>query len=167
MKTVCQNLQTCLEKNVFKFSMKLLTLIVDFSNYICKMSSTNWKFFFQKRRLLCFLFLIFSPSHNKNWWKALHVGHLVRGVWLEELVQLQLFKMRKVSECRKGIGLVSNFINFLGENENAIDFLIDFCILYKSDMKTFLRITFSYKLGCTLWLQLHSVSSYWMWQIRH
>ena len=77
-------------------------------------------------------------------------------------MQLQLFKMRKVSECRKGIGFVCNFINFFGEKENAIDFLIDFCIFYKSDMKTFLRITFSYKLGCTLWLQLHSISFYWM-----
>ena len=39
--------------------------------------------------------------------------------------------MRKVSECPKGIGLVSNFINFLGEKKNVIDFLLDFYILYK------------------------------------
>ena len=55
--------------------------------------------------------------------------------------------MRKVSECPKGIGLVSNFINFLGVKKNVIDFLLDFYILYKIDMKTFLRIMFSYKLG--------------------
>ena len=55
--------------------------------------------------------------------------------------------MRNVNECPKGIGLVSNFINFLGEMKNVIDFLIDFHIFYKSDIKTFLRIKFSYKLG--------------------
>ena len=43
--------------------------------------------------------------------------------------------MRKVNECPKGIGLVSNFINFLGEKEDVIDFLIDFYIFYKSDIK--------------------------------
>ena len=70
--------------------------------------------------------------------------------------------MRKVNECPKRIGLVSNFINFLGEKKNIIDFLIDFYIFYKSDNKTFLRIKFSYKLGFTLRLQLHSISFYWM-----
>ena len=55
--------------------------------------------------------------------------------------------MRKVNECPKGIGSVSNSTNFLGEKKNVIDFLIDFYIFYKSDMKTFLRIMFSYKLG--------------------
>ena len=63
-------------------------------------------------------------------------------------------------------GLVSNFINFLGEKKNVIDFLIDFYIFYKRDIKTFLTIKFSYKLGCTLRLQLHSISFYWMWQIQ-
>ena len=58
--------------------------------------------------------------------------------------------MRKVNECPKGIGLVSNFINFLGEMKNVIDLLMEFYILYKSDIKTFLRIKFSYKLDCTL-----------------
>ena len=51
--------------------------------------------------------------------------------------------MRKVNECPKGIGLVSNFIKFFGEKKNEIDFLIDFYILYESDIKTFLRIKFS------------------------
>ena len=51
--------------------------------------------------------------------------------------------MRKVNECPKGIGLVSNFINFLGETKNVIDLLMEFYILYKSDIKTFLRIKFS------------------------
>ena len=69
--------------------------------------------------------------------------------------------MRKVNECPKGIGLVSNFINFLGEKKNVIDFLIDFNIFYKSDIKTFLRIKFSYKLGYNLRLQLDSISFYW------
>ena len=70
--------------------------------------------------------------------------------------------MRKFIECPKGIGLESNFANFLGETKNLIDFLIDFYIFYKSDNKTFLRIKFSYKLGFTLRLQLHSISFYWM-----
>ena len=70
--------------------------------------------------------------------------------------------MRKVNKCPKGIGLVSNFTNFLGEKKNVIDFLIDFYVFYKSDIKTFLRIKFNYKLGCTLRLQLHSISFYWM-----
>ena len=70
--------------------------------------------------------------------------------------------MRKVNECPKRIGLVSNFMNFLGEKKNGIDFLIAFYILFKSDIKTFLRKKFSYKLGCTLRLQLHSISFYWM-----
>ena len=70
--------------------------------------------------------------------------------------------MRKVNECPNEIGLVSNFINILGEKKDVIDFLIDFFIFYKSDTKTFLRIKFSYKLGCTLRLQLHSISYYWM-----
>ena len=43
--------------------------------------------------------------------------------------------MRKVNECPKGIGLVSNFINFLGVKKNVIDILIDFNIFYKSDIK--------------------------------
>ena len=58
--------------------------------------------------------------------------------------------MRKVNKCPKGIGLVSNFINFLGEKKKVIDFLIDFYVFYKSDIKAFLRIKFNYKLGCTL-----------------
>ena len=70
--------------------------------------------------------------------------------------------MRKFIKCPKGIGLESNFVNFLGEKKNIIDFLIDFYIFYKSDNKTFLRIKFSYKLGFTLRLQLHSISFYWM-----
>ena len=70
--------------------------------------------------------------------------------------------MRKVNECPKGIGLVSNFINILGEKKNVIDFLIDFYIFYKSDIKTFLRIKFDYKLGYNLRLQLHSISFYWI-----
>ena len=70
--------------------------------------------------------------------------------------------MRKVNKCPKGIGLVSNFINFLGEKKNVIDFLIDFYVFYKSDIKTFLRIKFNYKLGCTLRLQLRTISFYWM-----
>ena len=36
--------------------------------------------------------------------------------------------MRKVNECPNGIGLVSNFINSLGEKKKVIDFLIDFYI---------------------------------------
>ena len=70
--------------------------------------------------------------------------------------------MRNVNECPKGIGLVSNLKNFLREKKNVIDFLTDFYIFNKSDIKTFLRIKFSYKLGCTLRLQLHSTSLYWM-----
>ena len=70
--------------------------------------------------------------------------------------------MRKVNECPKGIGLVSNFINFLGEKKDVINFLIDFYIFCKGDIKTFLRIKFSYKLGCTIRLQLHSITFYWM-----
>ena len=54
--------------------------------------------------------------------------------------------MRKVNECPKGIGLVSNFINILGEKKNVINFLIDFYIFYKSDIKIFLRIKFDCKL---------------------
>ena len=92
----------------------------------------------------------------------MNVGHLVSGARLKEFVQLQLFEMRKVNEFPKGIGLVSNFINFLGEMKNIIDFLIDFHIFYKSDIKTFLRIKFCYKLGCTLRLRLLSISFYWM-----
>ena len=63
--------------------------------------------------------------------------------------------MRKVNECAKGIGLVSNFIKFLGGMKNVIDFLIDFYIFYKSDIKTFPRIKFSHKIGYTPSLQLH------------
>ena len=63
--------------------------------------------------------------------------------------------MRKVNDCPKGIGLVSNFINFLDEKKNVIDFSKDFYIFYKSDIKTFQRIKFCYKLGCTLRVQLH------------
>ena len=48
--------------------------------------------------------------------------------------------MIKVNEFPKGIGLESNFINILGEKTNVIDFLIDFYIFYKSDIKTFLRL---------------------------
>ena len=90
------------------------------------------------------------------------MGHLVSGARLKEFVQLQLFEMRKVNEFPKGIGLVSNFINILGEKKNVIDFLLDFYTFDKSDIKTFLRIKFSYKLGCILRLQLHSISFYWM-----
>ena len=68
--------------------------------------------------------------------------------------------MRNVNGCPKGIGLVSNLIKFLGEKKNVIDFLIDFYIFCKSDIKTFPRIKFHYKLGCTLRLQLHSISFY-------
>ena len=50
--------------------------------------------------------------------------------------------MRKVYECPNGIGLVSNFINFLGEKKDVIDFLIDFYIFNKSDIKTFARVKF-------------------------
>ena len=50
--------------------------------------------------------------------------------------------MRKVKECPKGICLVSNFINFLEEKKKVIDFLVDFYIFYKNDIKTFLRIKF-------------------------
>ena len=57
--------------------------------------------------------------------------------------------MRNVNDCPKGIGLVSNFINVLGEKKNVNDFLINFYIFYKSDFKTFLRIKISYKLGRT------------------
>ena len=70
--------------------------------------------------------------------------------------------MRKVNECPSGIGLVSNFTNFLGEKKDVIDFLIAFYIFNKSDIKTFPRIKFSHKLGCTLSLQLHSISFCWM-----
>ena len=66
LKSVSPNLQTSLEKNLFKLSIKLLTWRLDFSNYIYKMSSQNWKFFPQKKRHLCFLLVIFSPRHNKN-----------------------------------------------------------------------------------------------------
>ena len=92
----------------------------------------------------------------------MNVGHSVRGARLEEFVQLLLFLMRNVNEFPKGIGLVSNFINILGEKKNVIDFLLDFYTFDKSDIKTFLRIKFSYKLGCILRLQLHSISFYWM-----
>ena len=77
-------------------------------------------------------------------------------------MQLQLFLTRKVNECPEGIGLVSNLTKILGEKKDVIDFLIDFYIFNKSDIKTFLRIHCSYKLGCTLRLQLHSISFYWM-----
>ena len=70
--------------------------------------------------------------------------------------------MRKVNECAKGIGLVINFVNYFGEKKNVIDFLIYFYIFNKSDNKTFQRIKFCHKLGCTLRLQLHSISFYWM-----
>ena len=70
--------------------------------------------------------------------------------------------MRKVNECPNGIALVSTFINFLGEKKDVIDFLIDFYIFGKGDIKTFLRVKFSYKLGCTIRQQLHSISFYWM-----
>ena len=70
--------------------------------------------------------------------------------------------MGNVNECPKGIGLASNLNNFLGEKKNVIDFLIDFYIFNKSDFKTFQRTKFRYKLVCTLRLQLHSISLYWM-----
>ena len=47
--------------------------------------------------------------------------------------------MRKVNECPSGIGWVSNFINFLGLKKDGIDFLVDFYIFYKGDIKTFLE----------------------------
>ena len=50
-------------------------------------------------------------------------------------MQLQLFSMRKVNKCPKGFGLVSNFINFLGEKKNVIDFLIDFYVFSKVILK--------------------------------
>ena len=53
-------------------------------------------------------------------------------------------------------------MNFLGEKKDVIDFLIDFYIFGKGDIKTFLRVKFSYKLGCTIRQQLHSISFYWM-----
>ena len=56
------------------------------------------------------------------------MGHFVRGAWLGELVQLQLFWTRKVNKFPKGNGLASNFINFLGTKKNVIDFLIDFYV---------------------------------------
>ena len=43
--------------------------------------------------------------------------------------------MEKVNQCPKGIGFVSNFINYLGEKKNVIDILIAFYIFYKSDIK--------------------------------
>ena len=56
------------------------------------MSSQNLRFFFQKKTtLLCFVLVIFSPRHNKNYRKASNVGHLVIGASLDELVKLQLF----------------------------------------------------------------------------
>ena len=70
--------------------------------------------------------------------------------------------MRKVKECPNGIGLVCNFINFLVEKKDVIDFLIDFYIFNKSDIKTFPKIKFSHKLGFTLSLQLHLISFCWM-----
>ena len=65
--------------------------------------------------------------------------------------------MRNFNECPKGIGLVSNLLNFFGEKKNVIDLLKDFYIFYKSDIKTLLRIKFSYKQGCTQRLQLHTI----------
>ena len=70
--------------------------------------------------------------------------------------------MRKFIKCPKGIGLVSNIINFEKKKENVIDLFIEFYILYKTDIKTLLIIKFSNKLGCTLRQQLHSISFYWM-----
>ena len=43
--------------------------------------------------------------------------------------------MENDNQCPKGIGFVSNFINFLREKKNVIDILIDFYIFYKSDNK--------------------------------
>ena len=77
-------------------------------------------------------------------------------------MQLQLLYMRKVKESPNGIGLVSNFINFLGEKKDVIEFLIDFYIFDKSDIKTVPRMKFSHKLGCTPSLQIHSISFCWM-----
>ena len=70
--------------------------------------------------------------------------------------------MRNFNECPKGIGLVSTLQNIFGEKKTVIDFLTDFYVFNKSDIKTFLRIKFSYKLGCTLKLQLQSISLYCM-----
>ena len=70
--------------------------------------------------------------------------------------------MRKANECPNGIGLVSNFINVLGEKKDVIDFLIDFYIFNKSDIKTFVRVKFSHKIGCTQSLQIHPISFCWM-----
>ena len=68
--------------------------------------------------------------------------------------------MRQLNKCPNGTGWICNFINFLGEKKDVIDFLIDFYIFYKGDIKTFLRIKFSYKLGCTIRQQLHSILFY-------
>ena len=62
----------------FKLSIKLLTLRLDFSNSIYKMSSQNWKFFFQKKKEF-YVSSDLSARHNKNQRKASNVGHLVRG----------------------------------------------------------------------------------------
>ena len=43
--------------------------------------------------------------------------------------------MDKANQCPKGIGFVSNFINFFGEKKKVIDILIDFYIFSKSDIK--------------------------------
>ena len=93
--------------------------------------------FLPEKRLLYLLLVIFSPRHNENWRKALNVGHLVRDASLEELVQLQLFSIRKVNKCPKGFGSVSNFINFLGEKRNVIDFLVDFYVFSKVILKLY------------------------------
>ena len=45
----------------------------------------------KKKRLFCFLLVIFSPRLNKNKRKSLKKGHLARGARLEEFVQLLLF----------------------------------------------------------------------------
>ena len=79
-----------------------------------------------------------------------------------EITAIAIILNVKVNEFPKGIGFASNFAIFLGENKNVIDFLIDFYVFYSSDIETFLRIKFNYKLRCTLRLQLHSISFYWM-----
>ena len=89
-------LETCLEKNFFKLPIKLLTLRLDFSNYVYKKSKSKLEVFLPKKRLFCFLFLNFSPRHNKNQRKALNVEHLARGQ-LEKYVHLQLLQIAQIT----------------------------------------------------------------------
>ena len=58
-------LQTSLEKNLFKLSIKLLTITLDISNYIYKMLSQNWKYFFQKTTFKFTPSDLFSETQRK------------------------------------------------------------------------------------------------------